>query len=198
MILGNLRILHQHMKRDGQSRAVFPFQFHKKGFSCMFLTDVDPYRLYLATLGRDPFSFEFDISSVSYNIQPWISSEEYRLLCRYLELKYDPNKKFEPSVFLSELNRNLPQRANTPCYSDVLKVARDHRQIEDSLKVYFCGLRSNPSGAHMTDLNYEKTRMAFGDQIANTLRRENTSTRWTDNSNEEDLMELNRRFNVRY
>ena len=49
-----LRILHQDMKNNGKTRAVFPFDFNKKSFSCIFMVDIFPFRLYLTTVGINP------------------------------------------------------------------------------------------------------------------------------------------------
>lgn len=42
-----LRTLHKDMMKKGEERATFPFEFNEKTFSCIFLTDIIPYRLYL-------------------------------------------------------------------------------------------------------------------------------------------------------
>ena len=46
-----LRTLHKDMMKKGEERATFPFEFNGKTFSCIFLTDIIPYRLYLSSLG---------------------------------------------------------------------------------------------------------------------------------------------------
>lgn len=45
-----LKLLHKDMIAKGEERATFPFEFNGKIFSCIFLTDIIPYRLYLTTL----------------------------------------------------------------------------------------------------------------------------------------------------
>lgn len=44
-----LKLLHKDMIAKGEERATFPFEFNGKIFSCIFLTDIIPYRLYLTT-----------------------------------------------------------------------------------------------------------------------------------------------------
>lgn len=56
-----LRTLHKDMMKKGEERATFPFGFNGKIFSCIFLTDIIPYRLYLTTLGLYPVVFELEI-----------------------------------------------------------------------------------------------------------------------------------------
>lgn len=52
-----LRILHKDMVTRREERVTFPFEFNGKTFSCIFITDIIPYRLYLTTLGLHPKVF---------------------------------------------------------------------------------------------------------------------------------------------
>lgn len=56
-----LRALHQGMRNVGETRVVFQFEYNGKGFSCIFLVDIIPFRLYLTTLGVTPVVFELEI-----------------------------------------------------------------------------------------------------------------------------------------
>lgn len=53
-----LESLHNNMKLNDMERVVFPFRYNEKGFSCIFITDILPYRLYLSTLGEKAITFE--------------------------------------------------------------------------------------------------------------------------------------------
>src|SRR5699024_51197 len=159
-----LRVLHQDMIDQDEKRVVFSFEFNRKGFSCIFLVDIVPYRLYLTTLGTKPKVFELEIKS-GYKVSTYI--EDYKKLVNYLGLKYDPNYKFKPKDFFEVLNKEIPPKfSKRPKYMNVLNIAADRRNIEERDKVYFCGWYKNPSGNRVRAENIEKTRSAFGDEKA--------------------------------
>lgn len=176
------------MKKD-ESRDLFPFSYNGKNFSCIFVTDITPIRLYLTTLGNAPITFELEINK-NYCTSPYL--DDYKLLVAYLDIKYDPNYKFKPVDFFEALNRKIPRVfMNAPSYKEVIQVASLKRNIEEADKIYFCVWRSNPLGSSVREKNLEKTRSAFGDQIADMCKQKNISSRWTDIDSEEDLARLN-------
>ncbi|MCI5839101.1 MAG: recombinase family protein, partial [Peptoniphilaceae bacterium] len=116
-----LESLHNNMKLNDMERVVFPFRYNEKGFSCIFITDILPYRLYLSTLGDKPITFELKINN-KYDTSSYMN--DYSKLIEYLELKYDPNHKFKPNDFFRSLNNNIPENCNnTPNYKDVIVIA---------------------------------------------------------------------------
>lgn len=183
-----LRILHEDMKKNKEERATFPFTYNEKGFSCIFLADVEPYRLYLTTLGKIPEVYELEISK-KYLVDCYI--DDYKKLVAYLEIKYDPNHKFIPSDFFKVLNRKIPKEfKKRPHYADVITIASKRRNIEEVSKIYFCGWKRNPIGKSVSDKNYEKTRSAFGEEKAKMSKIKNISSCWTDNESEEEIKKL--------
>lgn len=184
-----LEVLHQDMKRLNKGRTTFPFVYNKKSFSCIFLADITPMRLYLTTLGDSPITFELLIYN-NYCTDTYI--DDYKELIKYLEIKYDPNHIFKPTDFFEVLNKRIPTKfCGAPSYGDVIRIVSTRRDVEDADRVYFCGWKNNPDGYHVRAKNLEKTRSAFGDRIANMCRDKNVSSRWTDIANEEDLAKLN-------
>lgn len=184
-----LKILHRDMKKVGELRATFPFEYNQKLFSCIFLVDIIPYRLYLTTLGIKPIVFELQIER-GYKVKSYL--DDYNKLITYLELKYDPNHKFKPNDFFEVLNRNIPmQFTNRPNYKEVLIVAVKRRNIEEIEKIYFCGWYSNHVGKRVRPENLEKTRSAFGDEKAKICKLNNISSCWTDVAIDENLSRLN-------
>ena len=176
-----LKSLHKDM--------IFPFEFNGKTFSCIFLTDLIPYRLYLTTLGLSPEAFELEIEK-GYKTQCFI--EDYKKLIAYLEIKYDPSHMFVPFDFFEALNRRIPKEFKMhPNYREVLRVSAKRRNIEEEAKIYFCGWRKNAIGKNVTEKNLEKTRSALGDKKAEMYKRKNISSCWTDCAVEEDLKKLN-------
>ncbi|MDV2581687.1 DUF6037 family protein [Alkalibacillus haloalkaliphilus] len=185
-----LKKMHNDMKVNKETRAAFKFEYNKKPFSCIFLSDITPYRLYLTTHGVNPITFEFEIKA-GYKTTSYMNSEDYFELLNYLELEYDPNNKFSPLIFFDVLNKYiLNVNYELPKYSDVLKVAEKNRDIEDGEKVYFCGWRKNQSSEKVSEKNLEKTRSAFGDKIARLSKLKNVSSKWTNNKNEESIKNI--------
>lgn len=183
-----LRVLHKDMMARGESRAVFPFEYNRKAFSCIFLVDITPFRLYLTTLGESPLIFELEIE-IGYKVKSYI--DDYNLLIAYLGLKYDPKHKFIPNDFFEALNRKIPNKFNKkPDYREVLITASRRRDIEEINKVYFCGWYTNPTGRRVRSENLEKTRSAFGDKKAKMCSDKNISSCWTDIETDEKLKKL--------
>lgn len=184
-----LKILHEDMMKKGEERVTFPFEFNGKTFSCIFLTDIIPYRLYLTTLGLYPVVFELEIEK-GYKSKCFI--DDYKKLVDYLEIKYDPTHKFVPFDFFEVLNKRIPKKFTVrPDYKDTLKIASKRRKIEEEAKVYFCGWRRNAVGKNVREENLEKTRSAFGNAKAEMCKRKNISSCWTDRACEEELKKLN-------
>lgn len=183
-----LESLHNNMKLNDMERVIFPFRYNEKGFSCIFITDILPYRLYLSTLGDKPTTFELKINN-KYETSSYM--EEYNKLIEYLEIKYDPNHKFKPNDFFRSLNSKIPENCNNkPNYKDVILIAASHREIEEPNKIYFCGWKNNIV-RNVTDGNLEKTRSAFGDELAELCKKKNISSRWTDIDKDEEINKIN-------
>lgn len=184
----SLESLHKNMKINYMERVVFPFRYKKKGFSCIFISDIYPYRLYLSTLGEKTITFELEINN-KYETSSYM--EDYNKLIEYLELKYDPNHIFKPNDFFRSLNSKIPKSCrDQPGYSEIILIAALHRNIEESKKIYFCGWRNNKSG-NVSEGNLEKTRSAFGDDLAEICKKKNISSRWTDIKNVEEINKIN-------
>lgn len=55
-----------------------------------------------------PFTIDFEISKFEIVTNPILSGEEYRQLCKYLNLHYDKDNPFRPVNFLYEINKKSP------------------------------------------------------------------------------------------
>lgn len=187
----NLKVLHKDMKRVNETRATFPFSYNERTFSCIFLADVTPYRLYLTTLGMYPIVFELEIRK-GYLVNTHFERDDYSALVEYLGIRYDPEHKFVPIDFLTALNAGIPlEFKKKPRYSEVVLIASNTRNIEDPDKPYFCGWRRNPAKDSVSDENFQKTLVAFGDEMARSSRAKNISSCWTATSEKELLEKLN-------
>lgn len=102
-----LKLLHDDMKKKDEPHAVFTVKFLGKSFSCIFITDTNPYLLYIDSFGISPFTLEFSLSD-KYETSLSIENSKYSALCAYLELKWDPDNRFYPINFLEHINKNTP------------------------------------------------------------------------------------------
>ncbi len=157
MHFNNLESLYNELIQHNQTRCVFTVMLNSKPFSCIFMIDVFPYRLYVTALGNHPFSLELNVEN-DFSAKVYLNNEDYRKLVNYLELKYDPDNHFSPTVLFKAVdNQMLSAHKSIPSYTDVLRHVRLHREIEESDKIYFCGWRNNPKNNTVSDNNYEKT-----------------------------------------
>lgn len=183
--LGNLRLLHNDLKEKGKTRTAFPITINSKPFTCIFLADIKPLRLYLVTPGPKVEYYEMEVFKeycVSYVIV------DYKMLVRYLGLDREEQQKLTQEEFLKILNGKISEHFDTlPVYSDVVRAASRCREINDEDRCYFCGWKRNPEDKDVRYENYEKTRAAFGDEAADLSREKNVSSRWTADPNGEKM-----------
>lgn len=190
--LTHLRALHKDMKKKRESQAVFNVQVKNKYFSCIFITNVTPYYLYLATVGKAIKTFEFEIVT-GYKINTYMNKSDFQELCIYLEIEYDVNHKFSTNDFFQILNNKLPviYSGMKPTKKQLIDTVSKHRNIEEADKTYFLRFRHLPVGQNVSEGNHEKTRFIFGDKIALELKSRRISTCWTDDATAENLKLLN-------
>ncbi len=187
----NLRVLHADMLKQNETRAVFSFESNEKRFSCIFLSDIFPYRLYLSAFNITPVVFEFD---KNYHVISRINPEDYSEFLKYFDLQDGPDRKFIPEEFLNALNSHIPLTfKEKPNYWNVLNIVSKQRKLEESNKIFFRGWYKNTRKLVKAE-NLEKTRSAFGDERAEMCRKYNMSSRWTDTPEDEDLSRLNEDF----
>lgn len=188
--LSGLSVLHKDMISKNETRSVFPFEIKNRGFSCIFITDTSPYYLLICALGKEPFSMEFEVDKY-YNTNPFLGNN-YSLLLGYLQLDGATTHQYLPKGFFYDFNLKIPLSfQRSPNYRDVLLIARKHRDIDEADKIYFCGWHTNPKGKYVTPANYDKTKFAFGDEVAERSKRSNISSKWTNEVAKENLIELN-------
>ena len=96
--MDNLENLYNSMKTENQTRVVFPFEYNERGFSCLFLVDILPYRLNVSSLGNRSFIIEFELNE-QFEIKENMNNEDYINLVRYLDLRYNPENRFRPKFF---------------------------------------------------------------------------------------------------
>ena len=179
----NLGITKSKMETNKITRTTFDFSINKKPFSCIFMVDTTPFRLYLTTLGDEPYVIELEVLS-DFAVKSILDNKDYVALVRYLGLKYDPNDKFSPTKFLNEVNAILPTvEINSPQYTYVLRMVSQKRKVEEPDKIYFKGWKKLPDGQNVSPQNKEKTLAVFGEEMAELCARSKISSCWTDQIN---------------
>lgn len=118
-----------------------------------------------------------------YNIDPVIPREIYALICRLLNLKYDPNNPFKPTSIFEHFNQNMNVNVNQSNHARAQDIAPYHSDIEEADRIYFLGWLNNPYPKNVTPENLDKTKRLLGVEVYNFSKKHNVSTRWTDDEN---------------
>lgn len=178
MKMTNLKPLYDDMRVNNQMVINFPFNYNSKAYTCLFEIISRPFKLQIATVGKNPVLFEFDVLP-GFFIKPYLEIEEFHRLVRILGIRYNPNHIFKLSDFLRILNKRIPQNCGEAKRLQNIAVRKRKEMLENTDKEIFIGWYTNPPGNHVSDENYEKTKMYFGSIYADYLWSINTSTKWT-------------------
>ena len=179
--MSRLRLLHQVMKARHNNRCQFPFHRNCKKFDVLFFADKIPYELMFGLVG-DRFSFKVRVSE-DYRIDPRLDRDDYRRLCKALDLEYNPDNPFRPAYFFEDLNNNIPNEISQDNEVKPQDVARHYPSIEEADKIYFVRWLQhlNPKIQwDVTEHNLEKTRRLLGEDIYLHCKERRISTVWTD------------------
>lgn len=145
MYMIGLRNVKRQMDKLGMKVEPIPFEYNKKGFSCIFDIGAVPYRLIMTTLGLHPQSFRFDVVT-GYLIVPQLSQEEMLQLIRYLQLKPDPDHRFT----VEDMMRMFNQRAKDHIVKvETASKSSNDKKNDDCEKPYFLKWQHNKK--HVTE-----------------------------------------------
>jgi hypothetical protein len=182
MKLNELNPLFQSMKNACIDRYQFEYQHGKGLFDVFFFTDESPFVLLFGARGTQ-FCFEVFVYP-GFEISTKMSSQDYRELCNFLELKFDPENPFSPFAFFSQFNKNIPHNIDVKRrILQTYEIAQYRCEIEDKNKVYFCGWRNNKlRNETVTHSNLRKTKMLLGNHAYIVCKEKNISSCWTDKS----------------
>lgn len=179
------------MQRSDMQRCRFKFRFRQIVFDVIFLADIAPYLLILGLRGG-AFCIDFDIAP-DYTVAPRIENEKYKELCRLLELRWDPNNPFRPSILLEALDAATPQSLNDCETARPELIAQHRRDLEDADLIYFWQWRDNTiRSQRVSQKNLEKTRLLLGQKAYEICKSRNISSVWTDDKSKATKIELPR------
>jgi len=177
--LEGIKELYSSMKNQNIDKTRFTFTFHKTQFDVLFFIDSDPFELVFGAKGKN-FFFSHDVKK-GFNINDNLDSAIYRKLCEVLELKNDPNNRFQPKYFFEAFNQVIPKQASTSDMPTTSQIAT-YRDIKDEAhKFYFTHwIHHNGKTGNASPENLEKTRLLLGEKAYETCKRRNISSAWTD------------------
>lgn len=178
MKMTNLKPLYDDMRVNNQMVINFPFNYNSKAYTCLFEIISRPFKLQIATVGKNPVLFEFDVLP-GFFIKPYLELEEFHRLVRILGIRYDPNHIFKLNDFLRVLNKRIPQNCGEAKKLQNAAIRKRKKMFKNTDKEIFIGWYTNPPGNHVSDYNYLTTKEHFGSVYADYLKSINTSTRWS-------------------
>lgn len=177
MVLKNLPLLYQNMKDQNIDRIMFNFDFRNLRFSVIYIAEEFPHELLFGCVAHN-LTIIITVDK-DFRISTYI--DNYQQLLNALQLKFDPDKKFTPSVLFEAFDETTPTSTaglKRPTISDI---AINRRDVEESEKIYFLKWRShNGIDSRPTQKNLEKTRKICGLAAYDFCRRHNISSCWTD------------------
>lgn len=182
--MNELRPLLDSMVDQGIQRCVFPYERNGVHFSVVFTRESGknnkPLALLFGATGVNPFAFIF-YGTLNLHFDAFLDNEEYRRLCNYLGLRYDPAMPFSTSAFLQNFaaSGQIPNGANPLVVPDPHQVPAPARFVEDAERPYFHGWRQLPVNQQVTDGNYRRTLFSFGLAYADYCRQQRISSCWT-------------------
>lgn len=180
MKLDGLATLYKDMRAKKLERIRFDYRHGRVSFDVYFFIDGSPFVLLFGARGYN-VAFEVNVER-GFEINPRMSSDDYKALCAALGLVYDPDKPFSPKAFFETFSKHIPTAVPTNHAVRPQDVVRFRRDVEEADKVYYCGWRDNTvRGETVTEKNLRKTRELLGQKAYERCKAKNLSTCWTDN-----------------
>jgi len=177
MHLFKLKELYKDMMSKKVTSARFQYQHNKTAFDILFLIDRKPFQLLFGAIGHK-CAFIINVYP-GFEIGTAIRPESaYKDLLDALGVTPDPTNRFKTSDFFSSFSEKIPESIPTkqPARQTTIRAAID----DGTEKLFFSHWRNNGvKGGHVTNDNIEKTRLAFGLEIASMCQERNISSCWT-------------------
>jgi hypothetical protein len=179
VVLAGLKTLHQRIKQQNRDKVIFPYNVNGVTFTVLFSTVGSPYELSLTSNGTNLFLL-FEIHP-GYRVHAQISGEAYRTLARLLRFDGRSGNTLVPSQFLEELDKfmagyNANYREPTP--QEILASRPDLPDRE--LPYFWHWMDQTTRNQQVSDKNLAKTRLILGPEAEAHSKKNNVSSRWTD------------------
>ena len=179
MQISGLKELHKNMRQNGVTRTQFQYRHNQVVFDVLFFTDGSPYKLLFGAIG-EKCCFVVNVK-LGYSIDPFLQPKSaYNDLCRVLGIEYDPKNPFSTAKFFRHFADAVPHSVTST--KEPATPAKSQAELnDDGEKIYFKYWKNNGVNSHVTPLNLEKTRKAFGSEIAEFCSERNISSCWSSN-----------------
>lgn len=184
LIIPQLRPLLDDMTTKDEQRCIFRYQRQQVIFSVVFIRETDdkdnPLALIFGHAGPPPFAFMF-YGTHDLEFSTFLEPEEYRRLCKLLDLKYDANNPFSPTTFLANFagSNQIPEVVGNGMIPSPDQVPAPARFVSDADRPYFLNWKNLPQEQNVSLKNYRRTLFAFGRQTADLLKDQKISSCWT-------------------
>ena len=172
--------LYKSMRSQGIERTKFRYQHNHLIFDCLFFIDTKPFEVVMGCVGHN-FAIYLEVKD-GFEIVPFIEPRStYFELRNALSEGKGSGHRLDLREFFQEFNRNIPAHARPEDKPTPQDIVRAYPDIEDALKIYFCGWLDNSKvGKKVQPKNLEKTRRFFGQRVYEFASKRNMSTKWTD------------------
>jgi Family of unknown function (DUF6037) len=173
-----LKPLYREMRERDLSRCRFSYRRGRVNFDVFFFIDETPFSLLFGARAHN-LAFEMAVRE-GFAVDTRIAPEQYKLLCKALDLQFDPANPFSPRAFLVDFGAALPAALppDTEPHPHELAIYRPTVDRRDG--TYFCGWRDNSvRNEHVSEDNLNKTRALLGFKAYEVCRRKNISSCWS-------------------
>jgi len=184
MKLQNLPHLRKSMREQDITQTKFDFRFRSLLFLVVYIAEKFPHELLFGCRLKNLF-FIVQVN-VGYIISTNLETSTYKALVAALDLRFDPNNPFSPTIFFQDFDNNTPTTTNPKNIPKVSEIAQLRRDVEDSEKIYFFGWRVNEiKNSKVSPENLDKTRKICGMATYEFCKKNNISSCWTDDAAKE-------------
>lgn len=182
MKLLEIKPLLSDMGKNNAKMDKFRFTYNKVEFEVIIFIDRNPFELLFGILDEN-FSFILELKK-GYQLSN-LSNQDFFRLCDILNLK--PGKEtFTSFKFLKYFAKRLPTQYSKNNIEPHEIAWYKSKYVPESHKIYFLGWRTyGPESSHSAK-NFKKTREFLGEETYEFCKKNNISSRWTDEPKERE------------
>lgn len=166
------------MGKNNAKMDKFKFTYNKVEFEVIIFIDRNPFELLFGILDEN-FSFILELKK-GYQLSS-LSDQDFYKLCDILDLK--PGREtFTSFKFLKYFAGCLPIQYSQNNIQPHEIAWYKAKYVPEPEKIYFCGWRTYKPDSPQSAKNFEKTREFLGEKVYQFCKKNNISSRWTDES----------------
>lgn len=163
---------------QGVRCQVFEHQHGRGAFDIMLFVGERSSELLIGARGaRPPLAICVEVDQRG-EFTAYLNEDDYKSLCAFLQLEYDPDNRFSTRGFFAELARSVPAHVDPGRTPTPRQVAQYRRVEEDGDKLDFVCWTYH-TVRHASEENLAKTRALLGLAAYDLCLRANASSCWT-------------------